>query len=147
MPAGILPRARGSIVGADARAVDEPELPVQPLVALEAGLELLEEPVEEPTTGRTTGQALVDSRSRAVALWQVAQRRAGVEDPEHAVENRRVIAVRPTARASRGHQGCEEGPLHVREVMAVVLRHGPARMQETAPPAPNALRHPLPETL
>src|SRR5690606_32053947 len=82
----LFPHPGGGFVGADARAVDAPELPLDPAGGVQFTLERGEEPVPEAGTG-PAAPAGVDRLPLPITRGEIAPRHARVQAEEHAVED------------------------------------------------------------
>jgi hypothetical protein len=98
---------------AHARAVDAPEVPVDPAPAVEAHAQCLHDPAEGAGAAPAV-EGVVEALPRPEPLGRAAPWRACSEDPEHASERRAVVVPSAAARPAR-KQGADRGPLLVAE--------------------------------
>lgn len=113
-------RTGGRPAGPDDRAVDAPQVGVDPAVVVQfiqqrgddAGPGAVAAPAVEAVVGRLPG---------AVALGEIAPGGAGMEDPEDAVEDRAMVTERMPQLAMIGavrQEGLDPSPLLVGEFLA-----------------------------
>jgi hypothetical protein len=99
------------LVGADHRAIDILEVPVQ--LASRIGVRLHRRQERPPDASLLpAGEATGDRAPRAIAFGQIAPGSPGAQNPEHPVENAAMIDGRPTSlRFLWGEQRLEPLPL------------------------------------
>jgi hypothetical protein len=104
------------LVRADDAGVDEVQAPIDLALRVRLGLQRGEDPVPDPGLAPAVEPAR-DGADRAVALGQVAPRRAGAQDPQDAAHDPAVVVVRPPGpRPLRRQQGLQPRPLPVTQV-------------------------------
>jgi hypothetical protein len=107
------------LMSAHDRPIDEVNFPVQRALLVAHSLQLRQHLV--PDAGLAPAlEAAVNRRPAAIPFRQIAPRRTRAQDPENAVDDRAMVAVRPSGpRLLRRKQWFQPLPLFVRQVMSV----------------------------
>ena len=109
-------RSGGGTGGTDIGAVDEPQVPVDFALSVEADLQGFENAVEG-SIASPTAEAVVDGLPFSIAFGEVAPGSAGAEDPEHSVEQSTVVFPFATAFLF-GEKAFEKFPMFVRDFVS-----------------------------
>jgi len=116
------PASSGGSTGSYGRAVDAPEVPVDPALAVQTYLEGLKHPIPCSVAAPSV-EPLVDRLPGAIALRQVAPRGARAQEPEYGVEHCSQVASGPPTRRGRWEQIFQRCPLLIRQF---VSSHAPS---------------------
>ena len=109
-------RSGGGAGSSDVGAVDEPHVPVDFALPVEADLQGFENAVEG-SVASPAAEAMVDGLPFSIAFGKVAPGGAGAEDPKHTIEYGAVI-VPFTAAFLFGEKAFEKFPMFIRDFIS-----------------------------
>jgi hypothetical protein len=120
IPAPFFSRSGRGTRGTHVGTIDEPEVPIDFALLVEPDLQGFEDAIEG-SVGSPAVEPMIDAFPFSVSFGQIAPRRSGTENPEHAIEGGPTIVPSATATLF-GKQALEKIPLFIADF---VSRHGP----------------------